>query len=326
MHFKKILIKIISLNFRNYKYIGLFLVMISLTIMALFYEYFFMEENIVYAMKKSKVILNEVQSYKYSYIKKINYSNFFLSHTAPFSENSYFSIIRNTELIRKSKDFYPISSLDILNYKTSFSTFNMNRIPNSLPLIIDLRFNMDLQYLTNNIYFLDQRFVHEKLLPILKYSKIYGDFCDSFRPGLEAHHFLIIYDNLTQKWLIGVCTHSEFFKVCTLGNCGVESNTTLISSIDFTGAAKSQRLRTFIVFENEIINREITNIILNNSISTSFINKNNLYMDKILEMVNSNNFTYINNEDKILIVSNTKGDFLKCCLPFESLFNNYNKK
>lgn len=76
----------------------------------------------------------------------------------------------------------------------------------------------------------------------------------------------------------------------------LESITYLISDIDFKGVFLKQRMRTFLVFEDNLINQEILKILNNNNITTFFNNKNNLKMDTLLQMVNSNNFNFVNKE------------------------------
>lgn len=220
MFFKKIFMKMISLNFRNYEYIGLLSLIVGLIIVILFFEYFFIEENFVYAMKKTKLISNELflkgQHTAYNYVKKVDFNSFYFNDLLRIRKNlnlTFFNLSNNS--------IAPFSNLDISNYKLSFSTFRNNRVLNEISFDIKVRFTMTLDYLKNHIYYIDNEFVKLHLLPILEKSEFYGNLCESFQIGLAKHGWLMVYDQLTNKYLIGICTHSPMFNSCQDIGCGL---------------------------------------------------------------------------------------------------------
>jgi hypothetical protein len=319
--------KIMILNFRNYKYMCLVSLVVGLVIVILFFEYFFIEENLVYAMKKFKLLSDDLftkSQYKYNYGKKFNYHSFYsIDLEKTFYKNNNNSV---TFLSNSSTYITPFSNMDILDFKSSFSTFRNNRVSSAISIVVDLKFNMTLNYLKNHIYYIDSKSVKEYIWPFLKNNLVYSNICESFSIGFENHGWLLIYDEVTNKYLIGICTHDNVFNICTEFGCGLESSTVLISDIDFSGLKRDQYLRRFILFEDMEINNILRDILNNNTLFVSFKNRSNMDMPVILEMINSNNFNYINKSGQFFMIAKNEGQLLKCCLDFKSLLNNYNVK
>lgn len=296
--------------------VGIF---ISLIVFVLFvsiiFEYFLIEEFTLYAMKKTKLFLGT----DLLHFNKGGLPEVVIKRLVNFSKsiNNTTSLVHNTNLLSSHiNSSWISSSKELLEYKAQFSTY-----VNSKNFINNGSTDITIDQLKNVVYYFESGIVKTHLWKFLP-PEIYNFMCGSFGEGFFRHGWFVVKDSLTDKFFIGICTHDDgVISVCKTFKCGRASFThEIMAGIDFAGKPETQYMRNFVVFENKDFNNMLLEYIKLNSVE----NVDNIYLnyEKILQVLNSNEFTYVSNTGKFYFNSKDKGLLeLKCCLKLDTLSN-----